>query len=231
MLKSFETFNLKGMFCYGLKCIVNLIDYYGYDFDDWHEMLMYMSDLTIINYVITPNGSTGRICANITDWDNKNFYDPAEILQPIIISCQGNKNFYPCESCEKSRWLFADYGAEDGFCLNFKDCEYVKNHYRYSRPDKNQYSEGIYRKCYDLYMRTDINLLRVIQDTFSIRYAIADEYFGGDRMPLIRDIWSVFDSLNIPVPTCDDLPDKCFGQWDRNNCFDSFNSIQIWKKS
>ena len=28
MSKSFETLNLKGMFCYGLKCIVKLIDYW-----------------------------------------------------------------------------------------------------------------------------------------------------------------------------------------------------------
>ena len=229
MSKSFEALNLKGMFCYGLKCIVKLINYYEYDFSDWDEMLMFMSDLTIIDYVVTLNGSKGRICSDITDWNNKNFYDPVEILQPIIMPCQGKKNFYPCESCEKNSWLFAEYGVEDWFCLNFKECQYVKDHYRYTRPNKNQYSVGAYKKCYDLYMRTDINLLRVIQDTLSIKYSIADEYFDGDRMPLIRDICTVFDSLNIPVPTCDDLHDKCFGKWDRDNCFDSYELIQAWK--
>ena len=228
MSKSFETLNLKGMFCYGLKCIVKLIDYYGYDFSDWNEMLVFMSDLTIIDYVVTPNGGKGKVCVNIIDWDNKNFYDPTEILQPIIMPYQGKSNFYPCENCGKSQWLFAEYGIEDGFCLNFKNCEYVKNHYRYNCSDKNQYSEGIYRKLYDLYMRTDISLLRVIQDTFSIKYALTDEYFGGERILLIKDIWEVFENLDIPIPSCADLPDKCFGKWGRDNCFDSFELIQVW---
>ncbi len=27
--------NIKGMFCYGLKLIINLIDYFNYDYSRW----------------------------------------------------------------------------------------------------------------------------------------------------------------------------------------------------
>lgn len=215
-----EDLNNKGKFCFGLKLIVCLIKHYGYDFHKWEDYLVGLSDYTLIDFY---SGTEGRKSRYWTPSD----YSPAEILEPVYMPGANGRDFYPCEICGKNNWLFSDNGAESGFCLNFKSCKYVKEHYRYNRPGKNQYSLGKYREYYGLFMSADINLLRVIYDTLSLTDETAGELFGGDRMPIMNDIINVCNPL-CGIPDLSVIPEAGFGK--SSPCsFDSIGLITLKK--
>ncbi len=205
MKNNISILNIKGKFCYGIKLIVKLIEYYDYDYNKWYNFLIDLTDYTLIDFY---SGSIGR---HLKHWTPSE-YSPAEILEPIYMPDKSGKDFYPCDICKKSNWLFSDNGAESGFCLNFKNCHYVSNHYRYTRTNKDQYSTGKYKKYYDLFMSADINLLRIIYDTVSLTDETSGELFNGNRDPLMLDMLSVYESIGIEVPDLSGIPDKGFGK-------------------
>lgn len=215
----FRELNVKGLFCYGLKVIVKLIKHFGYDFGKWREFLTGMSDYTLID---EQNGVGGRCSKHWEIFD----YSPNEILIPIIFPKNNIKNFYPCDNCGQAKWLYGAY-EDESFCLNFKNCGYVRDHYRYNRPDKNQYSVGKYKEYYDLYMETDIDLLRVIYDTMLITdYSSAYEMFDGDRMPIIADILGVCKRLGIEPPDLSGIPEEGFDKDSKCLSFDCISLIE-----
>ncbi|MBQ3162588.1 MAG: hypothetical protein IJC04_10760 [Oscillospiraceae bacterium] len=203
MKNDFSSLNIKGMFCYGLKLIVGLIDYFHYDYSKWQDYLNCLSDFTLIDFCLKTKGRFLSHCDDI--WD----LCPGDILVPICMPDNNGKKFYPCnDECNKANWLYTEYR----FCLNFKNCEYVKNHYRYNRPDKNQYSIGKYKEYYDLFMSADIALLRVIYDTLSLTDETAGEAFDGDRIPIMNDMLGVYAKLNITPPDFSGIPKEGYGK-------------------
>ena len=201
MENDFLKLNIKGMFCYGLKLIVRLIDYFGYDYSKWYEYLISLSDYTLIDFCLNTEGRYFQ------HWNTSDLC-PGEILVPVCMPDKSGKNFYPCDACGKADWLYTEYR----FCLNFKSCEYVKNHYRYNRPDKNQYSVGKYKEYYDLFMGADINLLRVIYDVLSLTDETAGEFFDGDRVPIMNDMLDVYTALGIELPDFLGIPAEGYGR-------------------
>lgn len=218
MDSGFSMMNTKGKFCYGIKLAVKLVEYYGYDRKRWYDFLAEMSDYTLIDIC---SGTQGRYSKHWSASD----YSPAEILEPVYMPDKNGRDFYPCDICGKCSWLFSENGAESGFCLNFKNCCYVAEHYRYARSDKNQYSTGKYKENYDLFMSTDINLLRIIYDTVSLTDETAGELFDGDREPLMRDMLSVFGLISIELPDLSGIPDEGFGK-NSSRSFDCINLLR-----
>ena len=216
MLNDISSMNLKGKYCYGIKIISGLIEHFGYDYDNWRDFLICLTDFTLIDMY---SGTEGRRSKH---WSPSE-YSPAEILEPVYMPDSQGRDFYPCDNCPQKRLLFEEYGAESGFCLNFKNCGYVSAHYRYTRPDKNKYSQGQYKKLYDLFMTADISLLRVIYDTLALTDETAGELFDGDRMPIINDMLTVYKALGIGIPDMSGIPDEGFGK----PC--SFDSIRLIK--
>jgi len=201
MKNDYSELNIKGMFCFGLKSINGLIDYFQYDYSKWRSYLLYLSDFTLIDFCLKTKGQYTQ------QWNVSDFC-PGEILVPVCMPDKNGGKFYPCDFCEKSDWLYTEYR----FCLNFRSCEYVKNHYRYNRNDKNQYSTGKYKEYYDLFMSADINLLRVIYDTLSLIDETAGEFFDGSRLPIINDILSVYAKLGIVPPDFSGIPAEGYGR-------------------
>lgn len=214
--KEFYELNYKGLFCYGLKVIVKLIKHFNYDYSEWYDLLVGMTDYTLIDYSLSTEGRRSKY------WYPSE-YSPGEMLEPIFMPDENGKEFYPCDICGRSRWLFAEYGAESGFCLNYKNCSYAANNYRYNRPDKNKYSVGWYKECYDLFMTADINLLRVIYDTLSLTNEIPGELFNGDRIPLIADMLNVCEDIGAEPPDLSGIPKEGFGK----ECDCSFDCIGL----
>ncbi len=173
----------KDKFRFGLSMIKKLIEYYGCESDAWTDFLDHLNDYLLIDFYSSAEGKFSKT------W-TPSLYSPSEILEPVYLPDKNGKDFYPCDICKKRNFLFAEYGAESGFCLNFKECGYVKDHYRYNRPDKTPLSVGKYKEYYDLFMSADISLLRVIYDTLSLTDETPGELFEGDRMPIIEDILS-----------------------------------------
>ncbi|MGN1135739.1 MAG: hypothetical protein ACI4SF_05910 [Oscillospiraceae bacterium] len=215
--REFSELSVEGMFCYGLKVIVKLIKHFKYDYDKWYDFLVRMTDYTLIAPECC---SMGR---RSVYWDMAD-YSPEEILGPIVMPNGNNKRFYPCDKCAKKKLLFAEYGADSGLCLNCKNCGYVADHFRYNRPDKNQYSVGRYKEYYDLYMSADIDLLRVISDTFSLFGEIVQFVFHDDRMPIISDMLKVCEKLGIEPPDLSGIPEDGFGKGRRG--FDCIGLIK-----
>ena len=213
--KEFYELNYKGLFCYGLKVIVKLIKHFNYDYSEWYDLLVGMSDRTLID---PSSSSVGR---RSKYWEMGK-YSPDEILLPVFMPDENGKEFYPCDICGRSRWLYGE-DAEYCFCLNFKNCGYVKNHYRYNRPDKNQYSVGEYKKYYELYMKTDINLLRVVYDTMALAEGALGELLNGDRIPLIADMLNVCKDIGAEPPDLSGIPKEGFGK----ECDCSFDCIGL----
>lgn len=209
---NFSRLNIKGMFCYGLKLIVKLIDYFNYDYSKWHNYLICLSDFTLIDFCLNTKGRC------LQYWNESDFC-PGEILMPVVMPDKKGKVFYPCDVCGKTNWLYTEYR----FCLNFRTCEYVKNHYRYNRSDKNQYSVGKYKEYYDLFISTDINLLRVIYDTLSLTNETAGEVFDGDRIPIMNDMLDVCIKLGITPPDFSGIPTEGYGK----DIPVSFDSVEI----
>ncbi len=220
MENNISMLNIKGQFCYGIKLIVKLIEYYSYNYNEWYDFLVCLTDYTLIDFYTE---STGRRSEH---WSPSE-YSPAEILEPVYMPDSNGKDFYPCDICGKSNWLFSENGAESGFCLNFKSCNFVAEHYRYTRPDKNQYSVGKYKKYYDLFMSADINLLRIIYDTVSLTDETSGELFNGNRMPLTEDMLFVYKSLGIEAPDVSGIPQNGFGKY--VPC--SFDCIELINKT
>ena len=216
MKNNISELNIKGMFCFGLKAIIGLIDYFQYDYSKWNSYLLQLSDYTLIDFCLK---TTGKYSLH---WNTADFC-PGEILVPVCMPDKNGGKFYPCDSCIKSDWLYTEYR----FCLNFKSCEYVKNHYRYNRPDKNQYSIGKYKEYYDLFMSADIALLRVIYDTLSLTDETAGEFFDGNRLPIINDILNVYAKLGIKPPDLSGIPDEGYGR----DIPVSFSSYKIVNKN
>lgn len=204
--------NIKGMFCYGLKLIAGLIVYFRYDRSIWHDYLISMSDYTLIDFCLKTKGR------KFLHW-NESVLCPGEILMPICMPDKNGKQFFPCDACCKNDWLYTEYR----FCLNFKTCQYVQEHYRYNRPDKNQYSVGKYKEYYELFMSADIDLLRVIYDTLSLTDETAGECFNGDRMPIINDMLDIYSKHDITPPDLSGIPKEGYG----NNVPVSFDSITL----
>lgn len=205
--------NIKGMFCYGLKLIIDLIDYFNYDHSRWRDYLISLSDYTLIDFRLNTKGRY------LQYWNTSDLC-PGEILVPVCMPDKSGKNFYPCDVCGKANWLYTEYR----FCLNFKTCEYVKDHYRYNRPDKNQYSVGKYKEYYDLFICADISLLRVIYDTLSLTDETAGEFFDGNRIPIINDMLGVYTMLGITPPDLSGIPPEGYGK-DISVSFDSVELI------
>ena len=223
--KTIKNLNCNGAYCYGIKLVIRLIDHYGYNRDEWHEVLDILCERTTFK---------GNDHERHRTWiKNIEYCSPTSALEPIVIQDpKAAQNFFPCDDdCENPCWIFSEYGDEGTFCTNFTNCKYVKDHYRYTRqaddnPGKNQYAEGKYREYYDLYMRTDINLLRIIEETLQIAYGdLAFEYFDGDHMPVLYDMINAFEALGLPLPDCDDIPDEGFGEENRKCCFDCSHLI------
>lgn len=214
--REFYELDIKGLFCYGLKVIVKLIKHFKYDGSKWHEFLLCMSDYTLIDM----RNSIGGRCSKHWEMDK---YSPNEILAPVVMTGKNGKAFLPCDSCGQAKWLFGEF-EDECFCLNFKNCGYVKDHYRYNCPNKNQYSIGKYKEYYDLYMETDINLLRVIYDTISLTNGTIGEVFDGNSMPLIADMINVCKETGIEPPDLVGIPKEGYGKG--NVSFDCIGLIE-----
>ncbi len=201
MKNDISQLNIKGMFCYGLKLIVGLIEYFQYDYSKWNDYLISLSDYTLIDFCLKTKGR------HLQHWNTSDLC-PGEILVPVCMPDDSGENFYPCDVCDKNSWLYTEYR----FCLNFKTCEYVKNHYRYNRTDKNQYSVGKYKEYYDLFMSADIKLLRVIYNTLSLTDETAGEFFDGNRIPIMNDMLGIYAALGIIPPDFSGIPTEGYGK-------------------
>lgn len=219
--REFNELNRAGLYCYGLKVIVKLIKHFGYDYNKWYELLLGMSDYTLIR---ESEGIVGRFSKY---WGAIGDYSPEEILTPIFIPHKDIKNFYPCDHCGRQNWLYGMYEEED-FCLNLKNCGYVRDHYRYNRPDKNKYSVGKYKEYYDMYMETDISLLRVIYDTFKIAEPgdLISFFDDNNRTIIIADMIKVCRSLGVEPPDLSGIPEEGYGDKYHIRSFDSIGLIE-----
>lgn len=221
--KRLRRLNIRGAYCYGIKLVVKLIGHFGYDFGEWRELLEFLCYYT-----------AHKDHNDMNVWREKLGYcSPTEILEPIVLdNHKGFEHYIPCDHCGKQRWVFGEYGADHTFCMNFKSCEYVTDHYRYKRqtfrfPGQQIYSEGKYKEYYDLFMKTDINLLRMIQETLMIAHGdAAYDYFDGNHVPIVFDMIYEFEKLGLTAPDCEDIPDKGFGEVKPGEvCFDCSHLI------
>lgn len=227
MEKCIENLNNQGRIAYQMKCLNVLIDHFGYDYEEWREILEYISDYTWL--VNTFEKERGIRAESERLWDyHSTKYCPENILTPWGIPQKGtNQRFYPCRICGRRKLQFEEYGATYGLCLNALDCKYVKENYRYNDDTEDKLGKGIYKKSFELFLRTDMRLLRVLNNIFSNDTDLSYDFFDEGRVVFLWDSLKALDELGIPYPDCDDIHEYAFGE---ENEFNRFSSVNLIKK-
>lgn len=226
MEKCIENLNNQGRIAYQMKCINSIIEHFGYDYEEWREILEYISDYTLLHN--TFEKEHGIRVETERMW---NFYScqyhPEEILTPWGIPQKGtNQCFFPCRACGRRKMQFEEYGATYGLCVNVLDCKYVKENYCYHSDEDNKFGKGVYKKSYELFLRTDFSLLRVLNNIFSNDTDLSYDFFEEGRVVFLQDSLKALDELGIPYPDCDDIHEYAFGEENDTKRFSSVNLIK-----
>lgn len=223
MEKCIENLNDQGYIAYQMKCINSLIDHFSYDYEEWREILEYISDCTFL--VNTFNKVRGIRAESDRMWDMYCcHYQPSEVLAPFGIPQKGtNRFFHPCRECSRKMPQYADRGATYGLCMNILDCKYVREKHNDPYFKKRSPEE---KRNYKLYLKTDLALLRVLEDIFSRPTDLAYDYFDEGWIVLLWDTLKVLDELKIPHPDCDDIHEYAFGEENNTKRFSTVNLIR-----
>lgn len=223
--KTLENLNNQGFIAYQLKCMVALIHHFGYDIEKWREILEYITDYTWLH--CTYEKERGLRANSERDWFSySGKYTPSSILMPVGIPQHStNKLLFPCRVCGNCKYQFADYGADYGLCMNIPDCQYVKENYRFHGGGRYGLGDGVYRKSYELFLRTDFNLLRVLNNIMDNDTEMSD-FFEEGRIVFVWDTLKVLDSLNVPHPDFDDIHEFAFGKENQCKRFSTLDLIQ-----
>lgn len=81
MEKCIENLNDQGYIAYQMKCINSLIDHFGYDYEEWREILEYISDCTFL--INTFEKERGIKAESERMWAYYScHYQPSEVLKP-----------------------------------------------------------------------------------------------------------------------------------------------------
>jgi len=227
MKKCIENLNNQGRIAYQMKCANALIEYFGYDYEEWREILEYISDYTWLHNTFDKVHGIRVECERLWNYYS-GYYCPENILKPWGIPQKGTKQlFYPCRACSRCKLQFEEYGATYGLCLNVLDCSYVKGNYRYNDDTEDKRGKGIYKKNYELFLRTNLSLLRILNNIFSNDTDLSYDFFDEGRVVFLRDSLKALDELGIPYPDCDDIHEYAFGE---ENEFNRFSSVNLIKK-
>ena len=99
-----DKLNDSGLIAYHIKCLIALIDHFGYDYEDWREVMELLTDLTLM-YGKSYEGK-GLRSASVSDCEDKLWlYKPSEILEPVGIPQKGtNKYIVPCDVCGRTKY-------------------------------------------------------------------------------------------------------------------------------
>ena len=226
MVKCLENLNNQGFIAYQLKCMVALIHHFGYDIEEWREILEYITDYTWLN--CTFEKERGLRAGSEKGWaGERSRYWPEQILTPSVIYQDDiNSRIIPCRVCGNCKYQFADYGADYGLCMNIPDCQYVKENYRFHGGGRYGRGDGVYKKSYELFLRTDFNLLRVLNNIMSNDSDLSYDFFEEGRIVFVWDTLKVLDSLKIPPPDFDDIHEFAFGKENERKRFSTLNLIQ-----
>lgn len=227
MKKCIENLNNQGRIAYQMKCINSIIEHFGYDYEEWREILEYISDYTwLVNTFEKERGIRAESERLWNYYSTK--YCPENILKPWGIPQKGTKQlFYPCRACNRRKLQFEEYGATYGLCLNVLSCKYVKENYRFHDDTEDKRGKGVYKKNYELFLRTDLSLLRVLNNIFSNDTDLSYDFFDEGRVVFLWDSLKALDELGIPYPDCDDIHEYAFGE---ENEFNRFSSVNLIKK-
>ena len=222
MKKSIENLNNQGLVAYQLKCIVALINYFGYHLEEWREVLEVIADYTYFHRSF--GKIKGRQIKSDRDWARDSCrYKPESVLTPC--RQDDGKAYCYCPDCHHKLIQFAEYNADYGLCLNMESCEYVKNNPRYNGFGFNFDFEDVRRRCYKLYVDKDFRLLIALNNVLSIDSDISYEFFDGDRSVYLRDTLKIFDELNIPYPSLEDIHEYAFGEENDLKAFSSYELL------
>ena len=226
MEKRIENLNNQGRIAYQMKCANAIIEHFGYDYEEWRGILEYISDYTwLVNTFDKVRGIRVE-CERLWNYYSS-YYWSYEILMPVGIPQKGtNRRFIPCRTCDKRKMQFAEYGATYGLCLNALDCKYVKENYRYNDDTEDKLGKGIYKKSFELFLRTDMRLLRVLNNIFSNDTDLSYDFFDEGRVVFLWDSLKALDELGIPYPDCDDIHEYGFGEENDTKRFSSVNLIK-----
>jgi len=223
MKKCIENLNDQGYIAYQMKCINALIEHFGYDYEEWREILEYISDCTFL--VNTFEKERGIRAESERFWAMYCcYYQPSEVIKAFGIPQNGTKKlFYPCRECSRKKLQYAYMGAKYGLCLNILDCEIIKSPQNLAHIETGN---PVIKRNFELYMRTDIALLRVLENIFSRPTDLAYDYFDEGWVVLLRDTLKVLDELKIPYPDCDDIHEFAFGEENKTKRFSTVNLIK-----
>lgn len=206
-----DRLNDHGLIAYHIKCLNALIEYFGYDYEDWREVMELLTDWTWL--VNTFEKEHGLVAKSEYDCSTRVWnYAPSEILKPIGIPQKGtDKYIFPCDICGQAKYQFEAFGADNGLCMNMGSCRYVKENYRYHGGGKYGRGEGIYKRNYELYLKTDFNFLRALNNALT-REDELTELFDEGRIVLLWDTLKIFYSLGLPYPDAEGIHEYAFGE-------------------
>ncbi len=226
MKRCIENLNNQGRIAYQMKCINSIIEHFGYDYEEWREILEYISDYTWLHNTFDEVRGIRVECERLWNYYSS-YYWPYEILMPVGIPQKGtNRRFSPCSACGRRKLQFEDFGATYGLCVNVSDCKYVKENYRFSGSGNFRLSDGIYKKSFELYLRTDFSLLRILNNIFSNDTDLSYDFFEEGRIVFLRDSLKALDELGIAYPDCNDIHEYAFGEENDTKRFSTVNLIK-----
>lgn len=146
MKKCIQNLNNQGRIAYQMKCINSIIEHFGYDYEEWREILEYISDYTWLHNTFDKVHGIRVECERLWNYYSTK-YCPEDILKPWGIPQKGTKQlFYPCRACSRRKLQFEEYGATYGLCLNVLSCKYVKENYRFHDDTEDKRGKGVYKK-------------------------------------------------------------------------------------
>ncbi len=221
MGKSIADLNSQGIVAYQIKCIIALIEYFGYDYEEWRELLEKLSDYTCLAVAEKESGYI-HIPTN-REWNYElDKFAPENYLQPFLTPVKkSRKIFLACDSCRMKKYQFDEYGAAYGLCVNSHSCENVRRRYDLPRAYINPRREEFTRKVYDWYMRTDFSVLTVLNNIINIDSDMSSDFFRGRKTVYLYDTLKTLDKLYIMRPDTADISEYAFGETRENfSCAD-----------
>lgn len=230
MKKTIDNLNNQGLMAYQIKCIIALIEHFEYNYEEWREILEYLTDYTWLTGVSeNEHGIRATSCGKWAYESSK--WLPESILRPFIMPVPDSKRcICVCDSCDHLKYQFSEYGATYGLCLNSHSCEYVRKKYELPRLKCSTSDEEFSKKIHELYMRTDFNLLRAVNNALSIDSDLSYDFFEDGRIVYLWDTLKVLDRLNIPYPDMEDIHEHAFGKENELFRFSTYNLIKQEKK-
>lgn len=226
MKKTIDNLNNQGLMAYQIKCIIALIEHFEYNYEEWREILEYLTDYTWLTGVSENEHGIRATSSGKWAYESSRWL-PATILDPFLMpDANSKRNIWVCKNCNRLKYQFSEYGATYGLCLNSHSCEYVRKKYELPRLKSSTIDEKFKKKVHELYMRTDFNLLRAVNNALNIDSDISYEFFEKGRVVYLWDTLKILDSLNIPYPDMEGIHDYAFGKENERFRFSTYNLIK-----